>query len=102
VKEDQRCDDRNQEKSRHGQVSGDDAQTSKFHFRVSGWSFPNDVNPGRLLIFRALASRNRSPRAQFCYRRPQVDAIGGRNGARLWPTIKLRAGRVKITVITLD
>jgi hypothetical protein len=67
VKENQRCDDRNQEKSGHGQVSGDAAQTSEFHFRVSGWFFPIEANPGRLRIFRALASRNRSPRAQFCY-----------------------------------
>jgi hypothetical protein len=32
VKENQRCDDRNQEKSGHGQVSGDATQTNEFHF----------------------------------------------------------------------
>jgi hypothetical protein len=41
VKENQRCDDRNQEKSGYGQVSGDAAQTSKFHFSSLRLVFPH-------------------------------------------------------------
>jgi hypothetical protein len=40
VKENQRCDDRNQEKSGQGQVSSNAAQASEFHFSSLRLAFP--------------------------------------------------------------